>query len=110
VFGQVAEIQPHTTIAESPSAVTKLTVDVNGNVSNSGAFLNLDMYNFAIGAWENVVAVGQGVTSDKTVTWVAPSPQDYIGPTGEIRAAVWAQRLFGTFRLRTDWVRFRLEY
>ena len=53
--------------------------------------------------------VGQGVTDDKTITWVAQSPQSYISPSGEIRAAYWAQRLNGNF-LRTDWVRFRLEY
>ncbi len=106
----VAEIQPHVTIAEAPSAVTKLTVTVDGNVSRSNAYLNLDMYNFSTNSWENVVAIGQGATSDTTTTWTASSPQNYVSPSGEVRAAYWAQRLNGTFRLRTDWVKFHLEY
>jgi hypothetical protein len=42
------------------------------------------------------------------VTWSSTSPLSYVSRSGEIRAAVTA-RSSGSFRVRTDLVRFTIE-
>jgi hypothetical protein len=48
-------------------------------------------------------------TSDRSFTWWnATSPKDYVSASGEVRFSVRATR-GSTFRLRPDFVRFRID-
>jgi hypothetical protein len=57
-----------------------------------------------------VSSYGTGRTSDRSFTWANTSPASYVSPSGEIRVSVRGTRNSSTFRTRTDWVRFTIEY
>jgi subtilisin family serine protease len=107
----VSEIQPSATISQSVlGSLRKLTVNFDGNVSSGSAALSVLIWNVAAGRWDTILAPRTGLTSDFAVTWSnSTSPKDYVDPaTGRVRVRVRGTRS-GSFRTRTDWVRFRTE-
>jgi len=107
----IAEIEPYVSVAQSPAALTKLTVEYDGGASNGSAAIRLSAYNWSTGAW--VVVDGprsSGVTTDTSFTWSTSSPAEFVGPaTREIRFLIRGTRS-GSFRIRTDWIRFSVEH
>jgi len=107
----VSDIYAYASITSGErSALKKLTIDYDGNASASGAALTLSVYNWTTGttgAWSVVDGPRTGVTSDRSFTWsTTTSPQDYVSPTtGEVRFSVRGTSS-GSFRTRTDLIRF----
>ena len=107
----IAEIEPYVSIAQDPTALTKLTVEYDGGVSSGTAEIRLSVYNWSTAAW--VVVDGprsSGSTADTSFTWSTSSPAGFVAPASrEIRFRIRGTRS-ASFRTRTDWVRFSVEY
>jgi serine protease AprX len=110
---RVSELQPYTTIAEAGSSLVKLTINFDAGVSHSQASLSFRVCKLNGGSsctWETVRSYGTGSTSDRSHTWTTTAPADYVSPSGEIRVSVRGTRNSSSFRTRTDWIRFTIEY
>jgi serine protease AprX len=111
---RVSELQPYVAIAESASTLEKLTVNFDAGVSSSGASLSFRVCKRNADSsctWETVRSYGTGSTSDRSHTWTTTSPGAYVSPSGEIRVSVRGTRnSSSSFRTRTDWIRFTIEY
>jgi hypothetical protein len=112
---RVSELQPYTSItAAERASLSKLTINFDASVSNQNASLTFLVCRWNGGStctWETVASYGTGRTSDRSFTWTkTSSPVDYVSPSGEIRVAVRGTRNSSSFRTRTDWVRFTIEY
>jgi Subtilase family len=107
----LAEIHPHATItAGEHASLKKLSFDYDGNATNSSAAVTLRIRNDRTNQWETVDGPRTGVTSDRPVTWSnSTSPTDYVSGSGQVKVSVRGTRS-GTFRTRTDLVRFRIEF
>jgi hypothetical protein len=107
----VTELRPTTKIAPSQQAsLKKLTVVYDGHLNTSSASQTVRVWNFATGAWQTVSGPTTGITSDRRITWSnSTSPKSYVSPSGEIRLSVLGRRSGGSFRARTDLVRFTVE-
>jgi N-acetylmuramoyl-L-alanine amidase len=107
----VSRIKPYASITDAErAALKKLTVDYDGNASSGAVAITLSIYNFATGRWEIRDGPRTGVTSDRRFTWSnTTSPVDYVSPAGRIRFSVKGAHA-SSFRTRTDWVRFTVEY
>jgi hypothetical protein len=71
--------------------------------------VSLRIWNARTGSWETIDGPRTGVTADRARTWVTAAPADYVSAAGEVRLRVRATRS-GSFRTRTDLVRFVVEY
>jgi hypothetical protein len=111
---RVSELQPYTAIAEAAAVLDKLTINFDAGVSSSSASLSFRVCKRnpdSSCTWETVASYGTGTTSDRSFTWTTTSPAQYVSPSGEIRASVRGTRnSSSSFRTRTDWVRFTIEY
>ena len=97
-------------IAAERVSLKKLTVDYDGNASKSSAAITLSIYDWKTGSWVVVDGPRTGVTSDRAFTWsTATSPTDYVSLLGEVRFSIKGTRA-NSFRTRTDWVHFTIEY
>jgi subtilisin family serine protease len=107
----IADFYAATTITAGERAtLQRLAVDYDGNVSASTASLQLRIYNWSTAAWEIVGGPWTGRTSDFGHTWsTTTSPTNYVSAGGQIRFSVRGSRS-SSFRTRTDWVRFTIEY
>jgi subtilisin len=107
----LAEIHPHATItAGERASLKKLSVDYDGNATNSSAAVTLRIRNYRANQWETLDGPRTGVTSDRSFTWSnATAPRDYVSSAGRVTVSVRGTRS-GTFRTRTDLVRFRIEF
>jgi hypothetical protein len=92
------------------ATLRKLTFNYDGNASQSTAAVTLSVYNWKTATWETVDGPRTGVTSDRSFTWTRSTlPTDYVSGTGEMRFKVTGTRS-SSFRTRTDWIRFQIEY
>jgi hypothetical protein len=111
---RVSELQPYASITPSERAsLSRLTVNFDASVSNANASLSFRVCRWngtSTCTWETVSSYGTGSTSDRSFTWAITSPASYVSPSGEIRVSVRGTRNSSTFRTRTDWVRFTIEY
>jgi hypothetical protein len=111
---RVSELQPYAAIAEGASSLDKLTVNFDAGVSSSGASLSFRVCKRNADSscsWETVRSYGTGSTSDRSHTWTTTSPAAYVSASGEMRVSVRGTRSSSSsFRTRTDWIRFTIEY
>jgi hypothetical protein len=110
---RVSELQPYTVITEAASSLDKLTVRFDAGVSSANASLSFRVCKLNGGSvctWETVVSYGTGTTSDRSFTWTTTSPAAYVSSAGEIRVSVRGTGTSSSFRTRTDWIRFTIEY
>jgi hypothetical protein len=111
---RVSELRPYASITPSERAtLSKLTVNFDAGVSSENASLSFRVCRWngdGTCTWEVVASYGTGRTSDRSFTWTTASPGAYVSPSGEIRAEVRGTRNSSSFRTRTDWVRFTIEY
>jgi serine protease AprX len=111
---RVSELQPYATITAAELAtLSKLTVNFDGGVSSTGASLSFRVCRWNGGStctWETVASYGTGSTSDRSFTWTTTTPAAYVSPSGELRVSVRGTRSSSSFRTRTDWIRFTIEY
>ena len=111
---RVAELRPYAVIAPGEqSTLSRLTVDFDAGVTSSSASLVFRVCRWnADGTctWVDVASYGTGSTADRSFTWTTTSPAAYVSPSGEIRVAVRGTRSSSSFRTRTDWVRFTIEF
>jgi serine protease AprX len=112
---RIAELQPYASItAAEQSTLSKLTVNFDAGVSNSVASLSFRVCNGWSGltctSWQQVASYGNGTTSDRSFNWTTTSPAQYVSASGEIRVSIRGTRNSNSFRTRTDWVRFTIEY
>jgi subtilisin family serine protease/fibronectin type 3 domain-containing protein len=111
---RVAELRPHATITAAEQAtLSKLTIDFDAGVSSQSASLGFRVCRRNGGSactWETVASYGVERTSDRSFTWTTTSPADYVSSAGQIRVALRGTRSSSSFRTRTDWVRFTIEY
>jgi serine protease AprX len=111
---RVAELHPYTAIAEAVSSLDKLTVNFDAGVSSSSASLSFRVCRWnadSTCSWETVRSYSTGSTSDRSYTWTTASPAAYVSSSGEIRVSVRGTRSSSSsFRTRTDWIRFTIEY
>jgi serine protease AprX len=112
---RVSELQPYATITTTELATLgKLTINFDAGVSSSSASLSFRVCKRnpdSSCTWETVASYGTGTTSDRSFTWTTTSPAQYVSSSGEIRVSVRGTRnSSSSFRTRTDWVRFTIEY
>lgn len=113
---RVAELQPYAVITGPEAAsLSKLTVNFDAGVSSSSASLSFHVCNgwsdSTCASWQEVASYGTGRTSDRSFAWTATSSlSSYVSPTGELRVSIRGTRNSSSFRTRTDWVRFTIEY
>jgi hypothetical protein len=107
----VTELRPTTKISPAQQgSLRKLTVEYDGHLTSSSASQTVRVWNFGTGAWQTVSGPTTGITSDRRITWSnTSSPKSYVSSTGEIRLSVLSRRSGGSFRARTDLVRFTVE-
>jgi subtilisin family serine protease len=107
----VSEFYARATItSEERATLRRVAVDFDGNTSVSSASLTVRIYNWASGTWETVGGPWTGSTSDRPHSWSdTNAPANYVSATGEMRFSVRGTRS-GSFRTRTDWIRFTIEY
>ena len=105
----VADLRPYATLAPSQRAtLKKLTVDYDGHATTGTASVTIRIYNFVTNTWQTIDGPRTGVTSDRSLVWSTSTPGSYVSSTGEVRLSVLA-RGSGSFRSRTDMVRFTVE-
>jgi serine protease AprX len=111
---RVSELQPYATVTAAELAtLSKLTVNFDAGVSSTGASLSFRVCRWDGGStctWETVASYGTGSTSDRSFTWSTATPAAYASPAGELRVSVRGTRNSSSFRTRTDWIRFTIEY
>jgi hypothetical protein len=111
---RVSEIQPYASItAAELTSLSKLTVNFDASVSSSSALLSFRVCRWngsSTCTWETVASYGIGSTSDRSFTWTTTAPAAYVSPSGELRVSVRGTRNSSSFRTRTDWIRFTIEY
>jgi len=111
---RVSELQPYVAVAEAASSLDKLTINFDAGVSSSSASISFRVCRRnpdSSCSWETVRSYGTGSTSDRSYTWTTSSPAAYVSSSGEIRVSVRGTRSSSSsFRTRTDWIRFTIEY
>jgi subtilisin family serine protease len=108
--GYVAETESYVTLSSAQrSSLRRLSVDHDGSTTSSGAAVSLRVWNARTASWQTIDGPRTGVTLDRARTWATTTPADYVTSTGEVRLRVRATRA-GSFRTRTDLVRFTIEY
>jgi hypothetical protein len=106
-----SEIRVSATIGAAELATLRsLTIVQDGNASSGSASLTLSVYNRRTATWTVLDGPRTGVTSDRTVTVSPPgAAADYVSPGGEVLVGVRGTRS-RSFVLRTDLVRFTIQY
>jgi subtilisin family serine protease len=103
------EVEARATIASGERAtLRRLAIDHDGHVSVSGATTSLRVLNVRTGTWQTIDQ-RSAPTGDRPFWWSTATPQDYVSSTGEVRFRIRTTR-YGSFRTRTDLVRFTVEY
>jgi subtilisin family serine protease len=108
--GYVAETESYVVLsATQRSTLRRLAIDHDGATTSAAAAVSLRIWNVRSGSWQTIDGPRTGVTADRARTWVTAAPADYVSAAGEVRLRVRATRS-GSFRTRTDLVRFVVEY
>jgi aqualysin 1 len=95
--------------AAQRSALKRLSVKVDANVSTTRAALGLRIYNWSRNRFETIAAPRTGIARDRALTWSTTStPASYVSAAGDIRVAIRATHA-EPFRSRTDLVRFSIS-
>ena len=90
------------------SDVRKLLVTYDGAASRAVSQA-LYVYNVSSASWETLHAWTVS-TADQAFTWSTTRPVRYIASTGTLRMRVKATRSTSSFALRSDLIRFTVEY
>ena len=107
---KVSSFYAFATIAAGQLAtLERLQVDYNGNATGNNTNVSLRVWNWSTSAWVTIDGPVQGATTDRSATWSTPSPAAYVSPSGEVRVNVRGTRPT-SFRLRTDLIRFTIDY
>jgi hypothetical protein len=93
-----------TTISQSSSSVSSLTVTYNGKNSASKTQY-LYLYNFSTSAWVQIDSRTVS-TTDVTVTYTTSSPANYISSAGVIRLRVYSSAGSSTYTSSGDYMQF----
>lgn len=97
-----------TTISQTPSSVTKLTVTYDGKQSRSNVTQKVYLFNYSTGAW-NQIDSRTVSTTDITVTYSPATPTNYISVTGLIRLRVLSTHASASFTTNADYVHYTVE-
>ncbi|MGB2868895.1 MAG: lamin tail domain-containing protein [Bacteroidota bacterium] len=97
-----------TTIAESPSSVSGLTVTYDGKQSKSGITQKVYLFNYSTSAW-NQIDSRTVSTSDVTITYSPATPGNYISVTGLIRVRVLSTSTSKSFTTNADYVHYAVQ-
>jgi subtilisin family serine protease len=108
--GYVAETESYVVLsAAQRSSLRRLAIDHDGSTTSAAAAVSLRIWNVRTASWQTIDGPRTGVTADRARTWVTTAPADYVSAAGEVRLRVRGTRS-GSFRTRTDLVRFVVEY
>ncbi len=94
-------------INQSPSSVSKLTINYDGKFSISRTQI-LYLYNWSTLSWTQISSKTVS-TSDVLTNYPTTSPANYISATGEIRLRVYSTGGTTTFKSSGDWMQFLIE-
>lgn len=86
--GGVTDWSASTFVSGSASGVTRIRMTYSGQYSKASVNQQVYLFNFATNAWVLVDSRLVGNQTDVTVTIAPANPQDYLSPTGEMRARV----------------------
>jgi len=95
----------------NPVGGTDVTLRLVGGpeFGNNSAFIQLRMWNFSTGAYQNTPFINQP-DSDNTVYESTNPVADFVGPNGELRAEITcAKTAAGPVRLRMDQVEWQIQ-
>ena len=107
---KVSSFYASATIAAGHLAtLRRLQVDYNGNATGSNTNVSLRVWNWSTSTWVTIDGPVRGATTDRSATWSTASPAAYVSPGGEVRVNVRGTRS-SSFRLRTDLIRFTIDY
>lgn len=95
------------TIAQTPSAVSKLTLTYDGKYSRT-VTQTLHLWNWVTAAWTQVDSRSVG-SSDVTVTSVQGTPANFVSAAGEVRLRVLGTGATNNFTCSGDYMRFSVE-
>ena len=96
-----------TVISQTPSSITKLTINYDGKNSISRTQI-LYLYNWSTSSWTQIDSRTVS-TTDVLITNVQNSPVNFISPTGEIRLRVYSSGGNKSYTCSADWVSFTVE-
>lgn len=92
------------------ASLRRLTVDYDGNLSRAGSGLRLLVYDWSARKWSSIYLASRAPTSDRPVRWSTTRlPARFLSSSGEIRVRIRGSNR-GSFRTRTDLVRFSVLY
>ena len=98
-----------TKIDEAPSKVNSLTITYEGSYTSSKS-QTLYLYNFVSKTWQSINTQTIG-TTDKTITYSANTPANYISATGNIQLRTYAtQRTSTSFNCNADYTQISIKY
>ncbi len=107
---RVASFYASATIAAGQlPTLQRLQVDYNGNATGGNTSVSVRIWNWSTSTWVTIDGPVVGATSDRSATWSTSSPGAYVSPGGEVRVNVRGTRS-SSFRLRTDLIRYTIEY
>jgi hypothetical protein len=96
-----------TFISQTPSSVTKLTVNYDGKNSASKTQV-LYLYNWVAAAWTQIDSRTVS-TADVLITSIQNSPTIYISALGEIRLRIYSAGGTKNYTASGDWIQFTVE-
>jgi hypothetical protein len=96
-----------TFISQTPSSVTKLTVNYDGKNSASKTQV-LYLYNWGTAAWTQIDSRAVS-TADVLITSIQNSPSIFISDLGEIRLRIYSAGGTKNYTSSGDWIQFTVE-
>nr|WP_315149089.1 T9SS type A sorting domain-containing protein [uncultured Flavobacterium sp.] len=96
-----------TAISQTPSSITKLTINYDGKNSISRTQI-LYLYNWPTSSWTQIDSRTVS-TTDVLIINIQNSPVNFISPTGEIRLRVYSSGGNKSYTCSADWVSFTVE-
>ena len=107
---RVASFYASATIAAGQlPTLNRLQIDYDGNATGGATNVSLRIWNWSTSSWVTIDGPVQGATGDRFVTWSTSSPGAYVSSNGSVRLNVHGTQ-GSNFRLRTDLVRFTVDY
>jgi hypothetical protein len=106
----VASFYASATIAAAQlPTLSRLQVDYDGNATGNATSVSVRIWNWSTSSWLTVDGPVQGAQSDRSATWSTSTPGAYVSPSGEVRVNVRGSQS-SNFRLRTDLIRYTINY
>ena len=94
-------------IAQTPSSISKLTINFDGKNSISRTQI-IYLYNWVTATWTQIDSRTVS-TTDVLITNVQTSPSNFISSLGEIRARIYSTGGTSNYTCSGDWLQFVLE-